>query len=226
MLENNEGESPAIAKPGSTFYGNERLAALSDGIFAITITLLVLEIKVPELALEGATTGLTSALLHLVPKILSHLISFVVLGLYWIAHHNMFAHIKRHDHVMLWLNVLFMMCIASIPFPTGLLSQYPDQQISVIVYAGILALTGLVLDGMWWYATHYRLVGDEVEPSFIAFVHRYIRIAPLTYLLAIAVSFVSLAIAKFLFIAVVVYYIVPKSYHRTHYRQLSRRFNQ
>jgi uncharacterized membrane protein len=225
MAEKQDG--PILpGQPTYAFHGNERLAALSDGIFAITITLLVLEIKVPELSDHGLVGDLSTALFHLVPKILSHLISFVVLGLYWVAHHNMFAHIKRHDHVLLWLNILLMMCVASIPFPTGLISEYPDHQISVIIYASVLAFTGIVMDTIWWYANYRGLVDETVEPAFIAFVHRYVRIAPITYLIAILASFVSLAIAKLLFVGIVVFYILPKSYHRTHYRQLARRFNQ
>ena len=226
MFEEKENEKMVNEKSPQSFHSNERLTFLSDGIFAITITLLVLDIKVPEISENLVATELQKELLHLAPNILSYIISFIVLGIYWIAHHNMFMYIKHHDHVMLWLNTLFMMCVASVPFPTALLSRYPNQQISVVAYAGILALTGIVLNLIWWYATTHRQVDETVEPAFIAFVHRYIRIAPLVYLISIGVSFFSLAIAKFLFVVVAVFYIVPKSYHRQHYQQLSRRFNQ
>jgi uncharacterized membrane protein len=226
MSEVSKDDKLVNEKSIQAFHSNERLNFFSDGIFAITITLLVLEIKVPEIAENLVATELPKELLHLVPNILSYIISFIVLGIYWIAHHNMFMYIKHHNHVMLWLNTLFMMCVASVPFPTALLGRYPNQQISVVAYAGILALTGIVLNLIWWYATTHRLVDETVEPAFIAFVHRYIRIAPLVYLISIGVSFFSLAIAKFLFVVVAVFYIVPKSYHRQHYQQLSRRFNQ
>lgn len=222
MTENSGGD-PLTEKPHKvTSHNNERMTFFSDGVFAITITLLVLEIKVPEVA----AAELPKELLHLGPKILSHIISFIVLGIYWIAHHNIFMHIKRHDHVMLWLNTLFLMCIASLPFPTGLLGQYPDQQIAVVSYAGTLVITGIVLDLMWWYATTHRLLDEDTDPAFIAFVHRYNRIAPLLYLLSIVVSFFSLTVAKFLFIVVAIIYIVPNSLYRQHYKQLSRRLSQ
>lgn len=222
MTENSGGD-PLIEKPHKvTSHNNERMTFFSDGVFAITITLLVLEVKVPEVA----ATELPQELLHLGPKILSHIISFIVLGIYWIAHHNIFMHIKRHDHVMLWLNTLFLMCIASLPFPTGLLGQYPDQQIAVVAYAGTLVITGIVLDLIWWYATTHRLLDEDADPAFVAFVHRYNRIAPLLYLLSIVVSFFSLTVAKFLFIVVAVIYILPNSLYRQHYKQLSRRLNQ
>jgi uncharacterized membrane protein len=113
--------------------GNERIIALSDGVFAIVITLLVLEIKVPEVA----NSELSAAIVEIIPKILSHVISFVVLGIYWIGHHNMFMHIKRHDRILLWLNILFLLCVASMPFPTGLIVQYIDQQLAIVVYAAL-----------------------------------------------------------------------------------------
>jgi uncharacterized membrane protein len=218
-------ETKAKEKQNHTFHDNERLCFFSDGIFAITITLLVLEIKVPEIA-ENIAVELPSELLHLIPKFQSHLISFIVLGIYWIAHHNIFTHIKRHNHVMLWLNTLFMLCIASIPFPTALLGHYPDQQIAVVVYAGTLLVTGVVLDVLWWYATTYKLVDEDTDKNFVAFVHRYNRIAPLLYLLSIVISFFNLAIAKFIFLVVAVVYIVPNPLYLAHYKQLARRFNQ
>ena len=227
MPENSGGVSPPTEKPTRVLpHNNERMTLFSDGVFAITITLLVLEIKVPEIADNLVATKLPKELLHLVPKIFSHIISFIVLGIYWIAHHNIFMHIKRHDHVMLWLNTLFLMCIASLPFPTGLLGHYPDQQISVVAYAGTLFITGIVLDLMWWYATTHHLADEDTDPAFVAFVHRYNRIAPLLYLLAIGISFFSLTLAKLLFIVVAVIYIVPNSLYRQHYKHLSRRFNQ
>lgn len=226
MFKERQDDKFVVENPPQAFHSNERMTFLSDGIFAITITLLVLEVKVPEIADNLVATELPKELLHLVPNFLSYIISFIVLGIYWIAHHNMFMYIKHHNHVMLWLNTLFMMCIASVPFPTALLGRYPNQQISVVAYAGILALTGIVLNVIWWYATTHRQVDEGVEPGFITFVHRYIRIAPLVYLISIGVSFISLMIAKLLFVFVAVFYIVPNAYHRHYYKQLSRRFNQ
>jgi uncharacterized membrane protein len=226
MSEESTGEKLATEKPVHAFHNNDRLTFFSDGVFAITITLLVLEIKVPEIAENLVATELTKELGHLVPKIFSHIVSFIVLGIYWIGHHNMFMHIKRHDHVMLWLNTLFLMCIASVPFPTALIGHYPNQQISVVAYAGTLVITGVVLQLIWWYATTHRLIDENTDPAFIGFVHRYIRIAPLLYGLSILVSFFNLALAKFIFVIVVVYHIVPKSFQRTHYKQLVRRFER
>ncbi|MFN5513236.1 MAG: TMEM175 family protein [Cyanobacteriota bacterium] len=219
--------SPVNVKPRLfAVHGNERLFAFSDGVFAITITLLVLEIKVPELSPSLAATELWPALTHLVPHIISHVISFFVLGIFWVAHHNMFAHIKKHDHILLWLNLLFLLCVASTPFPTGLLGTYPNEQITVMIYAGVLTVTGLVLDLIWWYATTYDLVDGETDPEFVRFVHRHIWKAPIFYSLALALSFLSLVLSKLILLGVTIFYIIPNALERSHYRNLSRRFNQ
>ncbi len=160
-MENINSETSEPNKPKTlASHGNERIITLSDGVFAIVITLLVLEIKVPEIEPNLVAQELPIAVFHLFPKIIAHIISFVVLGIYWIGHHNSFMHIKRHDRVLLWLNILFLMCVASMPFPTGLISQYPDQEISIIAYAGTLVLAGLAMDLMWWYATTHNLVDE------------------------------------------------------------------
>ena len=86
--------------------GNERILALSDGVFAIAITLLVLSLEVPDTAPPG---GLVMLLPEMLPKMAGHVITFAILGIYWIAHHNMFKYVHRHDRTLLWLNNLFLL---------------------------------------------------------------------------------------------------------------------
>ncbi len=222
----NETRERWESDPEVAQHSNERMMFFSDGIFAITVTLLILEIKVPEIPENLISTELHNALLHLIPNFLAYVLSFLILGIYWIAHHNIFMYIKHHDHVMLWLNTVFMMCVAAVPFPTALLSRYPNQQISLITYASILVVTGVMLDLIWWYATTHRLVEADTDPRFVSFVHFFNRIAPFFYLLSIFISFVSLTLAKFLIIAVAIFYIVPNPLYRSHYRHLFRRLDQ
>lgn len=207
-------------------HGNERLFAFSDGVFAITITLLVFEIKIPDIPEELVSSKLWPALVHLFPHIISHAISFFVLGIFWVAHHNMFAHIKKHDHILLWLNLVFLLCVASVPFPTSLLGTYPDERISVMIYSGVMAIAGIFLDIIWWYATTYGLVDGETNPEFVRFVHQHIWKAPIMYGLAFAISFLSLTLSKLILICVAIFYIIPNALERTHYKKLNKRFNQ
>ena len=205
--------------------GNERISGFSDGIFTITITLMVLELHVPD-PTKVSTEQLPAALVTLLPQIAAHLISFAVLGVYWVGQHNMFLHIRRHDRVMLWLNILFLMCISSMPFLLNLVVAYGNSQLAVVIYAGVLVLAGLALDTIWRYAsTGHRLIDPHIEPEFIAFVHRVVLRAPLIYLLAIAVSFFSLAVAKLLFIPAILFYILP-GIDRYHHHQLHAREQQ
>lgn len=199
--------------------GNERIIALSDGVFAIVITLLVLELKVPEVE----SFELSRAMVETVPKVLSHIVSFIILGIYWVGHHNMFQHIKRHDRILIWLNILFLLCVASMPFPTGLIVQYPDQRLAIIVYAATLIAGGLVLALMWRYATkNQRLVSESMQPSFIKSVERRVLVAPFFYAIAIALSFVHVLLSYLIIIAVAVYYIVPLEFDSDHHLHIQR----
>jgi len=230
ISEPSQDKNPIPENYSVVAHSNERIIMLSDGIFAITITLLVLEVRVPQIEPNLVAQELSTALLHLLPKILAYIVSFTVLGLYWIAHHNAFMHIIRHNRGLLWLNILFLMCVASMPFPTGLIVEYGQQQISLLIYACTLAITGFVLDIIWWYATTNKLVSEDTDTKFIEFAHRKILFPPITYLVAAGVSFFSLSLAKFLIVVVIVLYIVPNPidhhYFKHHYKQLSRRFDQ
>jgi uncharacterized membrane protein len=184
-----------------------RLEAFSDGVFAVAITLLVLDLQVPQLASAGE---LVSRLGALWPKLLSYALSFVIVGIYWVAHHNTFHYIKRSDRNLLWLNILLLMCIVFIPFPTALLGQYPEQRVSIIIYAGALVITGLVLQGLWWYATSgCRLVDRTIDPRLVQRATRRNLTAPLIYLLAIGISLVNVPASLVLFLLVPLYYILP-----------------
>src|SRR5215471_1130929 len=193
-------------RPGTGLSTN-RLEALSDGVFAVAITLLVLNLQVPQLT---SGSELVSRLGALWPKLLSYALSFVIVGIYWVAHHNTFHYITRSDRNLLWLNILLLMCIVFIPFPTALLGQYPEQRVSIIIYAGTLVITGLVLQMLWWYATSgCRLVDREIDPRLVQRATRRNLMAPLLYLLAISISVFSIPASLVLFLLVPVYYILP-----------------
>jgi uncharacterized membrane protein len=199
--------------------GNERIGAFSDGVFAIAITLLVVGlVEVPVHAPEG---GLITMVPDFLPRLAGHVITFAVLGIYWVGHHNMFMHIKRHDRTLLWLNNLFLLFVAIMPLPTALIAEHGDDQVAVIAYAGTLVLAGVSLDLIWRYATHKnRLVSPGIDPGLVTFVHGRVLLAPAVYLLAIVVSFFSITAAKLLFVIVTLLYIVPNRLDQYHHRQL------
>jgi uncharacterized membrane protein len=197
--------------------GNERIMALSDGVFAIAITLLVLSLQVPQSVPQG---GLVMLWPQMLPKLIGHVITFAILGIYWIAHHNMYKYVHRHDRTMLWLNNLFLLFVAAMPFPAGLIAQYGNDRFAIIAYGATLVMGGLSLEFMWLYATHHhRLVRHGLDPALIAFFHRRILVAPSLYLVAIAASFVSITAAKAIFFGVAVAYILPDPMDHFHHRQ-------
>src|SRR5919202_4451794 len=146
----------------------DRIVFFSDAVFAIAITLLVLNIQVPEIPQGLVAEELPSRLLDLWPKYLSYVISFLVILSYWMAHHSVFSAIRGYDRGLIWLNSLFLMCVAFLPFPTALLGNYGDQQLVVTLYAGSLAITRLLLSAVWWYvSTRHRLIDSALDPGLI-----------------------------------------------------------
>jgi uncharacterized membrane protein len=139
----------------------DRIVNFSDGVFAIAITILILDINVPE----GLSSEEVSArVLALWPEYLGYVISFLVLAVYWQAHHRVFRHIRRYDSTLVWLNFLFLMAICFLPFPTSLLGKYGGEQASVVIYAADAALASLLLGAVSWYATReHRLVASDLD---------------------------------------------------------------
>ena len=138
-----------------------RLEAFSDGVLSIVITLLVLQLSIPLVSDRAADAELNKQLLGMIPKLISYVISFAVVGIFWAGHHNLFHFIICADRGLLWLNNLFLLCIGFIPFPAALLGAYATRRIAIVVYGGSLALTGLTLASIWLYATHDRRLVDR-----------------------------------------------------------------
>jgi len=170
-------------------YGLSRLINFSDAVIAIAITLLVLEIRLPELTrgLDGPT--ITGEILSLWPKYLGYLVSFWVIGLYWMAHHRIFRLIDSYDRRLLTLNLAFLCTVAFMPFPTSVLFDYAGVFIVVLLYAGTLTLTGLSLVAIWLYATkEHRLVDPQLDERMIHNQTQSLLVGPGVFLLSIIVA--------------------------------------
>jgi uncharacterized membrane protein len=190
-----------------------RLEALTDGMFAIVMTLLVLEITVPQISShepDVVRAELSKRLLDLWPKIFSYVISFIILAIYWRGHHRQFHYIKHSDGVLVWTNIMFLMAVSFLPFSTSLLGEYIDQQISVFIYGGNSIVIALLLYIQWRYATnHYRLVDKNLDPNIIRRLPRRLLIGILAYLIAMVVSFVNIQSSVFLFTLIVIPAVLP-----------------
>jgi uncharacterized membrane protein len=127
-----------------------RVLALSDGVFAIILTLLVLEIRVPELSVDE---GLQDVFHEIRPSLVAFLISFVVVANAWARHRDLFALIRRTDRVLIWLNLLYMLPLAILPFGTALLARYQRDPVALELYGLILVAIALARLAIWGYAT-------------------------------------------------------------------------
>jgi len=192
-----------------------RLEAFSDGVFAIVITLLVLELKVPDVATQVADGELPQALAHLWPKLLSYAISFVVIGVYWVAHHYQFHIIARVNRALLWINMAFLMAVSFIAFSAALLGEYPRSHTALAVYGANLIAVNLVLATLWQYATRVAPLTDApLSPLAHRTVRRKNLLPVLVYSVAIALAFVRPAFSLALYCVVPVLYILPDHFDR------------
>lgn len=176
--------------------GLERIVFFSDAVFAIAITLLALEIRLPEgesLLSDSQILDQIGGIWH---RYLGYFISFMVIGIFWMAHHRKFRLIKRYDARLMMLNLLMLMVIAFIPFPTSLISEYPGT-VPTIFYAATMIVGELMLGLTWWYASHNNRLTD---PRLDAKQRRRQFINPLAtslvFLFSIGVAFIFPDLAK------------------------------
>jgi uncharacterized membrane protein len=175
----------------------DRIVFFSDAVFAIAITLLALELRVPEMPVDQVTTQLPQQLAAMTPKFLSFILSFLIIGSYWAAHHRDFQYIKRYDQRLIWINLLLLMFVAFLPFPTAMLGNYPAQQYTVTLYAACLALMGFVRASLWWYASrNHRLIDRELDPHTIARLNRRGLLVPMIFLFSIILAIFNPFVAQ------------------------------
>jgi uncharacterized membrane protein len=187
-----------------------RIEALTDGVFAIAMTLLVFGIRVPQLARPPGPGQLWRSVVALWPQLLSYVMSFVILGIYWIGHHNQFHYIRRSDRTLLWINIAFLMSVTFIPFTTALLGDYPAERISVVIYGVNLIIVGFFLYLHWAYATGpHRLIDSNVSPAVIRLAKQRIMAAPVIIAASILLSLYVIRLSLLLYILVLFYYILP-----------------
>ena len=168
----------------------EKLSLFSDAVFAIAITLLAIDIRVIQLPENLIATQLNNEIIGLLPKFISFILSFFIIGNYWISYHRTIHFVKRYDRGLISLNLLFLMFIVLVPFPNDLIGKYPANQSAVIVYAVLLAATGISLCLLWIYASKkHRLVDESIHPKFIQNLTIRLLISPSIFLISVPISF-------------------------------------
>ncbi len=178
----------------------ERLILFSDAVFAIAITLLVIEIKIPEIH-EGPVTD--KALLHklseIIPKFIGFLISFLLIGQYWIIHHRMFGYVINFTNNLIWLNIFFLLTVAMMPFSTGFYSEYvrTKTMTPVIFYTANIASLGFINFFMWRYISNpKRNISENLTKPMARFFSTRALAVPVIFIIF---SFVYLVAPKIAF---------------------------
>ncbi len=168
------------------------LTLFSDAVFSIAITLLAFDIRVPQLPEELIAVQLNNEIYGLLPRFISFVLTFFIVGSYWISYHRTFHQIKRYDRGLISLNLLFLMFIVLLPFPNDLIGKYPMQQAAVITYAIITCLTGVSLWLVWLHASRkHRLIDASFSPHFIRRLNLRLLISPCLFLISIPISYLS-----------------------------------
>jgi uncharacterized membrane protein len=187
-----------------------RIEAFSDGVFAIAITLLVLEIGVPHLE-DGQT--MLDALRGLLPSLFGYVFGFWVIGTYWANHHYVFSLYKRSNHGFALLNVIFLMTISFLPFPTAVLAEYaadPAQRDGAIVfYLFALTLPALTWSSIWFYARGAHLVDARLTPGFVRLLSIQYAGSVAAFVAIVLVAGLNAALGLALAVLMMVAYALP-----------------
>jgi uncharacterized membrane protein len=189
---------------------NSRVEAFSDSVFAVAITLLVLEIKVP-----GGPGGLGHQLAQEWPSFASYAVSFFVIGVIWMNHHAIFQHLGRADRGLMWLNLFLLVWIVLIPWATELLATYmreggEAERTAALVYTGAMMMMGIAFGLLWTYAARDRrlLAVDLSDAEIRRRTRRFAGGAPV-YALALVVAVFSAPLCLAINAALAIYYALP-----------------
>ncbi|MEO6612696.1 MAG: TMEM175 family protein [Chitinophagaceae bacterium] len=180
----------------------ERMILFSDAVFAIAITLLVIEIKIPGIERKELTEQkLLNALVHLIPKFIGFLISFLIIGQYWTVHHRLFGYVVNFNNRVLWLNMLFLLAIALMPFSTGFYSEYAGMPVitPVIFYTCNIAALGIINFFMWRYLSNPRHeLTERLSPALARYASLRAITVPVVFIICCIVYVLNPVIAAFI----------------------------
>ena len=188
----------------------QRIEAFSDGVFAIAITLLIIEIGVPHVTRDES---LSSKLGDLWPSYGAYVLSFLMIGIYWVNHHSLFRLFVRTDHFFLMLNVFFLMAIAFLPFPTAVLGEYlndsAERDSAVRLYSLGLLLPAFGWIVVWLYANARGLVDERLAPEYVRFLTVQYLLSNVLYAGALMLSFLDAWVALALVTGLTLLYMLP-----------------
>jgi uncharacterized membrane protein len=152
-------------RQGDSIPSTARIEAFSDGVIAIALTILVLELKVPEIGASLRDLDIVHLLEHLLPRIATYLLSFLLIAIYWVNHHHLFHLLERSNSGLLWANNHLLLWLSLLSFPTALLGEHPDSQVIAAIYGAVSFMTAVSFTVLHRYAYHAKLFVPTYSPS-------------------------------------------------------------
>jgi uncharacterized membrane protein len=185
-----------------------RLENFSDGVFAIAVTLLILNVRIPMDLDKFTNKQLNAMLLHLLPRLLNFAFSFLVIGVFWVSHHRIFSFVRVLDNTLLWINIVYLLFVAIIPLTSSLISENPFLVTSVLFYT--INLLVIALAHLWlleYILNHRTLKHEALTRDIYKSAQRTAIVGPICYVLAALSAFVSVYISLALILGAMIFYI-------------------
>src|SRR5882757_3937339 len=185
-----------------------RVESFSDGVFAFAITLLVLGVQVPELK-SGADKELQAALIHSISQLLPYVTSFATIGIIWLNHHAMFHSVERVEHTTLTLNLLLLLVVSFIPYPTAVLSRYGTLPSSTFLYGVVLSMLGITYSLLWLHVVRSGLTSARIDKRTARHKTWCNLAGTLTYSTAALIALRFPRVSVLIYFLVAVFYFIP-----------------
>lgn len=185
-----------------------RLEAFSDGVIAIIITIMVLELHIPSISKTAGGKEITAALLHVLPGLAAYILSYVVVAIFWLNHHLLVENIRQVNSRLLWHNAFLLFAMSLIPLPTAFLADHPQLPQAVMLYGLVMALNAFAFLLLRRYSVKAGLIRHN------AVIHRSNQVSTLLYLAAVPLALLSVYISFVIFVIIPVWYFMPDKLHQ------------
>lgn len=193
----------------------ERLAALSDGIFAVAMTLLAIDLRLPAAELIHGERDLFHALFGFAPSLLVYFMSFLTLGIFWLGQQAQLNHLKRSNVRLTWIHLLLLFAVTLLPLSTKFLAEFQHYRTALLAYWFNILIFGVVLYASWGYATRNALVKDDLPRAVMAAICRRIIIAQALYAFAASLCIFSTRLSILLIVLFQLNYVVSLRFRET-----------
>jgi len=186
------------------------IEAFSDGVFAIVVTLLVLELRVPHLPENFTYEDVLKELLNLSPKFVSFALSFLVLAIFWVNHHQFFHSLEKTDRSLLWYNNLLLFWLSFVPFPTAFIGEQPTSMVPVMLYGFVMFAAAVSFNILLRHAISADLFLSSISKVTLAESVKRGAFGPVIYFISIVGALISVYISLAIFVLVPVFYFIPQ----------------